>query len=283
MIAHKDNRMTTSTSSLTRPYSRLTVGTVALLAGVILGVWLLGTPSGLLGKADAVGYAICHRIAVRSFHTQDRPLPLCARCTGIYLGVITGLVFLVQRGRVRSSGLPPTNLLLVMALSGAALAFDGLNSYLSLFAFYRPLYQPHNTLRLITGMGFGLAMISVVLPVFNSIAWADPDPAPALRSFKEMGVTYGIGAGVCAAVLIDQPTLRAVLGMISAVGVVLMFGVIGTVIFLIGTRRENTITRWRDLLLPVLAGAVFTFAVIGGIDAVRYWFTGTWEGFIIGS
>ncbi len=275
--------MTTSTSSLTRPYSRLTVGTVALLAGVILGVWLLGTPSGLLGKADAVGYAICHRIAVRSFHTQDRPLPLCARCTGIYLGVITGLVFLVQRGRVRSSGLPPTNLLLVMALSGAALAFDGLNSYLSLFAFYRPLYQPHNTLRLITGMGFGLAMISVVLPVFNSIAWADPDPAPTLRSFKEMGVTYGIGAGVCAAVLIDQPTLRAVLGMISAVGVVLMFGVIGTVIFLIGTRRENTITRWRDLLLPVLAGAVFTFAVIGGIDAVRYWFTGTWEGFIIGS
>ncbi len=275
--------MTTSTSSLARPYSRLTVWTVALLAGVIFGVWLLGTPSGLLGKADAVGYAICHRIDVRSFHTHDRPLPLCARCTGIYLGVITGLAFLVQRGRVRSSGLPPTNLLLVMALSGAALAFDGLNSYLSLFAFYRPLYQPHNTLRLITGMGFGLAMISVVLPVFNSIAWADSDPAPALRSFKEMGVTYGIGAGVCAAVLIDQPMLRAVLGMISAVGVVLMFGVIGTVTFLIGTRRENTITRWRDLLLPVLAGAVFTFAVIGGIDAVRYWFTGTWEGFIIGS
>ncbi len=187
--------MTTSTSSLARPYSRLTVGTVALLAGVIIGVWLLGTPSGLLGKADAVGYAICHRIDVRSFHTHDRPLPLCARCTGIYLGVITGLAFLVQRGRGRSSGLPPTNLLLVMALSGAALAFDGLNSYLSLFAFYRPLYQPHNTLRLITGMGFGLAMISVVLPVFNSIAWADPDPAPALRSFKEMGVIYGIARG----------------------------------------------------------------------------------------
>lgn len=275
--------MTTSTSSLARPYSRLTVGTVALLAGVILVVWLLGTPPGLLGKADAVGYAICHRIAVRSFHTQDRPLPLCARCTGIYLGVITGLVFLVQRGRGRSSGLPPTNLLLVMALSGAALAFDGLNSYLSLFTFYRPLYQPHNILRLVTGMGFGLAMISVMLPIFNSIAWAAPDSAPALRSFKEMGVIYGIGAGVCAAVLIDQPALRAVLGLISAVGVVLMFGVIGTVIFLIGTRRENTITRWRDLLLPVLAGVVFTFAVIGAIDAVRYWFTGTWEGFIIGS
>jgi uncharacterized membrane protein len=274
--------MTPSTSSLVRPYSRLTVGVVALLTGVILGVWLLGTPPGLLGKADAVGYAVCHRIDVRSFHTHDRQLPLCARCTGIYLGVLTGLTFFNARGRTRSSGLPPVNLLLVMALSGAAFAFDGLNSYLSLFAFYHPLYQPHNTLRLITGMGFGLAMIAVVLPVFNSIAWADPDPAPVLRSLKEMGALYEIGAGVCAAVLINQPTLRAVLGVISAAGVVLMFGVIGTVIFLTGTRHENAITRWRDLLLPVLAGTIFTFTVIGAIDVVRYWFTGTWGGFIIG-
>ena len=274
--------MTPATSSLARPYSRLTVGAVALLAGVILSVWLLGTPPGLLGKADAVGYAICHRMDVRSFHTHDRQLPLCARCTGIYLGVLTGLAFMAGRGRTRSAGLPPVKLLLVMALSGAAFAFDGLNSYLSLFTFYHPIYTPNNTLRLITGMGFGLAMITIVLPVFNSIAWADPAPAPALRSLKELGVLYALGAGVCAAVLIDQPTLRAVLGVISAAGVVLMFGVIGTVSFLIGTRRENASTRWRDLLLPLLAGVVFTFTILGAIDVVRYWFTGTWGGFIIG-
>jgi uncharacterized membrane protein len=274
--------MTSSTSSPTRPYSRLMVGVVVLLGGVILSMWLLDTPPGLLGKADAVGYAICHRIDARSFHTHDRQLPLCARCTGIYLGVLNGLTFFSARGRGRASGLPPVKLLLVMALGGAAFAFDGLNSYLSLFAFYRPLYQPHNTLRLFTGMAFGLGMIAVVLPVFNSIAWADPDPAPVLRSFKELGALYGIGAGVCAAVLIDQPTLRAVLGVISAAGVVFMFGVIGTVMFLIGSRHENAITRWRDLLLPVLAGMIFTFTVIGAIDAVRYWFTGTWGGFIIG-
>jgi uncharacterized membrane protein len=274
--------MTSSTSFLTHPYSRLTVGAVALLAGVILGAWLLGTPPGLLGKADAVGYAICHRIDTRSFHTHDRQLPLCARCTGIYLGVLTGLAFMTGRGRTRSSGLPPVRLLLVMALAGAAFAADGLNSYFSLFTFYHPVYTPNNTLRLITGMSFGLAMIAVVLPVFNSIAWTDPDPAPALRSLKELGVLYVLGAGVCAAVLIDQPTLRTVLGVLSAAGVVLMFGVIGTVSFLIGTRRENAFTRWRDLLLPLLAGVVFKFTIIGAIDVVRYWFTGTWGGFIIG-
>jgi uncharacterized membrane protein len=274
--------MTASASPLARPYSRITAGLIAVLGGLIIGLWLFGTPPGLLGKADAIGYAVCHRIEARSFHTHDRPLPLCARCTGIYLGVVSGLVFYVRRGRARVSGLPPTKILLTMGLLGAAYAFDGLNSYLSLFEFYQPLYQPHNTLRLITGLTFGLAMISIVLPVFNSIAWANPAPGAALRSFKEMGALYGMTGVIGAAVLIDQPTLRAAFGLISAAGVLFMFVVIGMVVFLIGARRENGITRWRDLIVPALAGLVFAISVIGAIDFVRYLFTGTWDGFIIG-
>ena len=34
-----------------------------LLLGILLVVWLILTPPGLLGKADAIGYAVCHRIA----------------------------------------------------------------------------------------------------------------------------------------------------------------------------------------------------------------------------
>jgi uncharacterized membrane protein len=274
--------MTASSSPLARPYSRITTGVAAILAGLIVGLWLFGTPPGVLGKADAIGYAICHRIAERSFHTHDRPLSLCARCTGIYLGVITGLVFFVWRGRARAGGLPPTKILLTIGLLGAVYAFDGLNSYLSVFEFYTPLYPPHNTLRLFTGLTFGLAMITVVLPVFNAIAWADPEPGAVLRSFKEMGVLYGIAGLIGAAVLIDQPTLRAIFSLISVIGVVIMFGVIGIVMFLIATRRESSVTRWRDLIFPALVGLTFAIGAIGVIDLVRYLFTGTWNGFIMG-
>ena len=59
-----------------------------LLPWLVVGVaalafvsWLLNTPEGVLGKADAIGYAICHRIDGRSFHLGNRQFPLCARCT----------------------------------------------------------------------------------------------------------------------------------------------------------------------------------------------------------
>ncbi|KAB2863423.1 MAG: DUF2085 domain-containing protein, partial [Anaerolineae bacterium] len=71
-------------------YSKTSVWIALFFAIVIIGAWLLATPAGVLGKADAVGYAICHRITVRSFEAFDRQLPLCARCTGIYLGVASG-------------------------------------------------------------------------------------------------------------------------------------------------------------------------------------------------
>ena len=69
-------------------YLLISVGTVLLI------VWWSHTPDGLLGKADAIGYAVCHRIDVRSFHLGDRQIPVCARCTGQYLGAVAGLLFL---------------------------------------------------------------------------------------------------------------------------------------------------------------------------------------------
>jgi hypothetical protein len=40
---------------------------IPLAAVIIFGLWFFIAPPGLLGKADAVGYAICHRIDERSF------------------------------------------------------------------------------------------------------------------------------------------------------------------------------------------------------------------------
>ena len=64
---------------------------VLLLA--VATTWVYFTPEGILGKAGAVGYAVCHRIDLRSFHLGLRQLPLCARCTGMYLGALLGLTY----------------------------------------------------------------------------------------------------------------------------------------------------------------------------------------------
>jgi uncharacterized membrane protein len=37
-------------------------------------------------SAYAIGHAICHQLPLRSFHLWGASLPVCARCTGIYVG-----------------------------------------------------------------------------------------------------------------------------------------------------------------------------------------------------
>src|SRR5438552_2016659 len=34
----------------------------------------------------AIGSLVCHQLPERSFHLESVPLPVCARCTGIYAG-----------------------------------------------------------------------------------------------------------------------------------------------------------------------------------------------------
>jgi hypothetical protein len=98
-----------------KPFPRRVRVALVAAAAVVLGVWLLGTPPGLEGKADAIGYAICHQIAARSFLVNGEPLPLCARCTGTYLGVMAGLAVLGLSDRRRNADLPPNRVLVVLA------------------------------------------------------------------------------------------------------------------------------------------------------------------------
>ncbi|NDJ79153.1 MAG: DUF2085 domain-containing protein [Chloroflexi bacterium] len=261
------------------PYARITTWLTVILAGAVVLAWLLLTPRGVLGKADAVGYAICHRIEERTFHYHDRPLPLCARCTGIYLGVMTGLVTFAVRGRLRAARLPRLPLIAVLLLPGVAIGIDGFNSYLSLFDSYQPPYQPHNTLRLVTGMYAGLTMITLVLPVYNAILWQRPQPQPPVYNMLDILLLYGIAALVIGAVLVEVPLLLLVAGLVSTVGVLLMFFVVGSTLFLTLTRRENTLLGWRDLALPAVAGIGFAVLLVGSIDALRYFFVGSWDGF----
>src|SRR3990170_8977714 len=122
---------TAEPSLLTR--MRLSRAWALTLPAALTALWLVATPAGLLGKADAVGYAVCHRIDLRSFHLGERALPLCARCTGIYLGAMVTLAVFPLAGRGRSASFPGKAILAAFAVFGAGFAVDGINSYLSLF------------------------------------------------------------------------------------------------------------------------------------------------------
>ena len=148
---------------------------------------LVLSPGDLLGKADHIGYTVCHQIPVRSYFFGDHQLPLCARCSGQYLGALFGLVLLFILGRSKAAALPPTGIVVLLLGFLAVWAFDGLNSYLTFFPGLPHLYEPKNILRVTTGAMQGVALIALVWPFYNAGMWAQPSPQRSIRNWREVG------------------------------------------------------------------------------------------------
>lgn len=268
---------------LFRPDNHLLwVATLGLL--MVLVLWVLYTPPGLLGKVDAVGFAVCHRIGSRSYAFPDgRALPMCARCSGTFLGVLIGMFgpgLLFKRHRAAS--FPPLAVLAIMMLMTLWWALDGANSFLRLLPYEQTLprlYEPHNTLRLITGMFHGITMGSVILPVANAILWTDARDSPTIPGVKHLLAMYGIGALLIVLVLTEWPIFLYPLAILSALGTVAILAAVNTVMAVTLLGRENSARSFREALPLILLGLMMTFAMIGVIDALRFIAFGSWEGF----
>ncbi len=250
------------------------------VAALVFAAWLLGTPSGLLGKADAVAYAVCHRIDERSFHIGNRQLPLCARCTGTYLGVLVGIGALAVLGR-RAGGLPTRPLLVILLGFIAVMGFDGVNSYLTLFPGAPHLYEPQNWLRLVTGTFNGMAMAALVFPVLNQTLWKNWENRPVLSGFRDLGALVVLGVIVIGLVLTENPAILYPLALLSALGVVVLLTMLDTTFLLILTRRDGRVERWTGALLPLVGGFTLAILQIGLIDAARFAVFRTWGGFVL--
>jgi uncharacterized membrane protein len=251
---------------------------VLILAASVIGVWLALTPAGLLGKADAVAYAVCHRIDARSFHLGTRALPLCARCTGMHLGALITSLYFIVRGRRRAGQYPTRALAVTLGVFALVFAVDGLNSYLTLFPDVPHLYEPNNLLRISTGMLLGIGLATVTYATFNQSVWVDWSPKPALRTFVDLIVLLVIEALVVVMVLSENPLLLYPLAILGSLAVTGLLTAVYTVMILLILKRENQANSWRELAFPLLGGLTITIVQIGLINLGRYVLTGTWAG-----
>lgn len=257
-------------------YKFVAAGVFLLLLG-----WLLNTPPGLLGKADAVGYAVCHRIDLRSFHLGERQLPLCARCTGMYLGAMGALVFQLIVGR-RRTGMPSKIVLIMLAVMVSAFVLDGGNSFLSLIPGVPILYQPANWLRLLTGTGMGIVISAALFPGFNQTVWKDADSRAALGSLKVFSLLIGLGLLLDLLVLSGNPLILYPLALVSAAGVLVLLTMVYSMVWVLILHTENRYIHISQMFLPMIGGFGFALLQIILLDLGRYLLTGTWDGFHLG-
>jgi len=262
-------------------FSAVARGLVYFLVAFLLIGWLLYTPPGLLGKADAVGYAVCHRIDVRSFHLGDRTLPMCARCTGMFLGATLGLIYQAVL-RPRRAGMPHWSIFIVLFILAASFAVDSLNSYANLFPGTISLYEPQNWSRLLTGSGMGLAVAALLFPAFNQTVWKEWYTTSGIKNLGSMGILLVLTLLMDAILLTENPFVLYPLALISAAGVIILLTMVYTMVLLMIFRKENFVKHINQLILPMVGGFGVAILQIILLDFVRYLFFGTWDGFHLG-
>jgi Predicted membrane protein (DUF2085) len=93
--------------SIDRETGRILPVAAVLWAGLLLAAPSLSSLSGgwayLSASVYWLGALVCHQRPERSFHVWGGQLPVCARCTGLYLAAAAGVVFTwIRAGRHRA-------------------------------------------------------------------------------------------------------------------------------------------------------------------------------------
>jgi uncharacterized membrane protein len=109
--------------------------------------------------------AICHQRAERTFHLLNVPLPVCARCTGLYAGAAVAAMAFVWLSRRPGAPHPsiPSRSAARLLLVGAALPLAA-----SLVYEWITGDVPSNVLRAGTGIVLGGAVAHLILAAVDS-------------------------------------------------------------------------------------------------------------------
>lgn len=92
-----------------------------------------------------INYLNCHRLSERSFYFKGKQFPVCARCTGVYLGQIIMIILLLLGFKIN---------LLVSIILMIPLVIDGTIQRFGILI-------SNNLRRLITGFMCGLGVIGI--------------------------------------------------------------------------------------------------------------------------
>jgi len=243
----------------------------------VMALVVAALPASAINALDLVGYAVCHRIPERSFIIAGNQLPVCARDTGMFIGVLMGVIVFAVLPRRRAAGFPRAPFTFALLAFFLAWAFDGFNSYLLLLLGHQFLYMPQNWLRLVTGAFMGVALSAFVVPLFNQAVWPPEQTLeePSVASWKDILRLMAIALAVIAIVLWQPAFLYGPLALLSVVGVIGLLAMVNGLFIVIFSHRAQKITHWARLLPFLLMGLAMTALEIGAIDYARATLTRT--------
>lgn len=214
---------------------------------LILAALVFLPGASLLDRLRWLVSGICAQLPTHSFYPGNERLPLCARNTGIYLGFIVTLLTLCATGRGRAQRLPPLPIIIFLLLGVMAMAVDGFNSFL-LDLGLAHLYQPHNLLRLATGLATGLALAVLALPPLNYLFWREYNDKRSVSSWLALlwlmpGLILSFFAVASQNALVLYP-----IALVSTAGLLVVISSVNLIVILALSKREQIFAYYHQLL-----------------------------------
>ena len=196
-----------------------------------------------------MGSAVCHRLAERSFILEEMQMPLCARCTGIYIGAFFAFCFFVWKNRVQAGKPFSVAQAILTGLAIVPVGVDGVGSYLG-------FWESSQLMRILTG-----TLVGAIVPGFLLMA-GNFDPKVEneeliYKSTKELLILIMISIAFGFCLWIGLPLYR-IGAVISVAGEIILWG--STVWLLL-----KTVLKGKNMWIVSMLTAFCVLFVIGGL------------------
>jgi len=199
-----------------------------------------------------------------------RPLPLCTRDSGLYVGALLGMVYLLARRRWRAAGRPPRWFWAILAAIVALFVVDVLNSVALDWFNTKLLYPPNNILRLTSGLLMGLVVSVPLLWAINLSFAGRQRERPILAHWADPLGLLLVGAAGGAALWSGWPPLHIPLLVLSVGGAVAMLAAGNTLAILTINRGKELLADTWEIFTPLLWGSIAAVGEMALLALLRY-------------
>lgn len=204
------------------------------------------------------GSGLCHQLPERTLGAGAYLFPVCARCSGIYVGFTVALIALLVWYRHDHR---PRRFSLAFAVAAVAalalMGWDGVSSYAGLRA-------TSNLVRALTGVAFGASLAVLAYAMVVDVLAApradsrvsDESATPMLGTLASF--SWWLGSAILAflVLMFALPVAGPVGPLAVAVATIITFSAFGTVLVGMVPRFTRSASTAAGLIVPLLLGVV---------------------------
>jgi len=175
-------------------------------------------------------------------------MPVCSRCTGIYIGFIFSIIVILVLERKVKISIPSFKIITVLVIFAF---FMGLDSVLATLR----IIEPNNYTRLITGYLVGWFIAILLLPLKNSVMWKTGIEKQYLDNKLRFIFWVVGGIAIIPLFYFTHKEILFVWSLLSSAGEILLISYLLLIlIFALSRKLKNTVTTLGRYSLFLMAG-----------------------------